>query len=581
MTRAGVPIFRRQFFTSGEPFARIGSGSLGGKAQGLVDIHEALRARFGSDPSPAVEVSIPASVVVTTEVFDAFLGQNRIHRQDLVKLSDERICQLFLQGDFPVEFLGDLRALAEEVRVPLALRSSSLLEDALYRPFAGVYGTKMIPNDQPDQDARFRKLVEVIKFVYATTFFEAARAYRETAVDDPHGEKMAVLIQEIVGQRHGDRFYPTVSGVARSFNYYPFPPARPLEGVVNLALGLGKTVVDGEVCWTYSPAHPAAPPPYGSPRDLLAGSQLHFWAVGMGRPREFNPIAETEHLVQAHLQDADYDGSLRWIASTYQPGSDRIVLGTAAPGPRVLNFGPLLVLEEIPFNPLVRELLAVCEQALGTPVEIEFALDLPRRGWAGARLGFLQVRPMVVSQAEIEVRTEEMDAPETVVASSTVLGNGRSDPIYDIVYVRPEAFDARLTPTLATQIAGLNAELAPQGRRYLLIGFGRWGSTDPWLGIPVQWGHISGACAIVEATMATINVEFSQGSHFFHNLSSFGVSYFSVPHAGGGRIDWDWLNSREALWETDLVRHVRLSEPLEARVDGRTGRGAISRQGPA
>ncbi|MBI3924982.1 MAG: hypothetical protein HY319_05535 [Armatimonadetes bacterium] len=581
MTLSGVPVFGRQFFASGEPFARIGSGSLGGKAKGLVGIHEALRARFGSDPCAPIEVTIPASVVITTEVFDAFMGRNRIKPAELTRLSDERISHLFLQADFPVEFLGDLRALAEEVRVPLALRSSSLLEDALYRPFAGVYGTKMIPNDQPDQDARFRKLIEVIKYVYSTTYFGAARAYRETAADDPHGEKMAVLIQEIVGERHGDRFYPTVSGVARSFNYYPFPPARREEGVVNLALGLGKTIVDGGVSWIYSPAHPAAPPPYGSLRDLLTGTQLHFWAVGMGRPREHNPIAETEHLVRAHLQDADYDGTLKWVASTYQAGVDRIVLGTATPGPRVLNFGPLLILDDIPFNSTVREMLTVCEQAMESPVEIELALNLPRRGSAGARLGFLQVRPMVVSNEEIEVQAGEMAAPETVIASSKVLGNGRRAPIRDIVYVRPEAFDARLTSTLVGQIAARNTELVQQGRRYLLIGFGRWGSADPWLGIPAQWGHISGACVIVEAMLSSMNIEFSQGSHFFHNLSSFGVSYFSVPHTGGARIDWDWLNSQEACWESELVRHVRLDEPLEARVDGRTGRGVISRTGAA
>ena len=459
------------------------------------------------------------------------------------------------------------------MHTPLAVRSSSLLEDALFEPFAGVYATKMIPNNQNDPDERFRRLVEAIKFVWASAFFKSAKSYIRATDHEVDTEKMAVILQEVVGRRHGDRFYPDISGVGRTYNFYPVGRARPEEGVVNLALGLGKTIVDGGITWTYSPAHPAAPPPYGSVRDLLKFSQLDFWAVNMGRPPEYDPIAETEYLLQADLTQAEYDGTLEQAASTYVAASDRLRMGIGSPGPRVLNFAPLLNLGEIPFNDLVKKLLSLCSDRIGGEVEIEFAVTLEKRN--KAKLGFLQVRPMVVSNELVVIEAEELESPTLLTASHSVMGNGADDSIRDVVYVKPDAFDAKSSRKIAAEIDRINRSLIDEGRHCLLIGFGRWGSSDPWLGIPVGWDQISSAKVIVEATLPTMNVDPSQGSHFFHNMTSFKVSYLSVPHDGRPGIDWDWLQGQEVAGETDHVRHIRLSRPLLVKVDGRTGRGGI------
>jgi hypothetical protein len=334
---------------------------------------------------------------------------------------------------------------------------------------------------------------------------------------------MAVVIQEVVGRRFNDRFYPHLSGVCRSYNYYPSGKARPKDGVVSLALGLGKTIVDGGVCWTYAPNLPGAQPPFASVQDMLKSTQVRFWAVNMGRPPDYDPINEAEYLLCPDLGEADLDGSLRLLASTYRPESDRLTPGCGVDGPRVINFAPLLQLHELPLNELLRALLALCEEALGNPVEIEFAMTMPGGPSEPGRLGFLQVRPMVVSDEVVEIDDRELADPELLVATEKAMGNGVVDSILDVVYVKPDTFEAKNTRAIAQEIERHNARLLDEGRPYLLIGFGRWGSSDPWLGIPVEWGQISGAKAIVEATLPQMNIEPSQGSHFFHNISSFHV----------------------------------------------------------
>ena len=492
-------------------------------------------------------------------------------------MSDDRIANAFQKSDLPFELLGDLRALIVQVRTPLAIRSSSLLEDARERPFAGVYATKMIPNNQADPDTRFRRLVEAIKFVYASTFFREARDYIRTTGMRLSDEKMAVIIQEVVGQRRGDRFCPVISGVARSYNFYPIAPARPEEGVATLALGLGKTIVDGGIGWTYSPAHPKKPPPFASMEQLIKSTQTEFWAVNMGRPPAYDPTSETEYLVRANLSDAERDGVLDLLASTYDFERDRVIPGIGADGPRILDFSPMLVQEQFPLNEVVKALLKAAEHAADAKVEIEFAITLQGGSLepVKARLGFLQLRPMVVSDQLVEVTAEDLSNSRAIVASEMVMGNGIADDIQDVVFVRPECFSPAETPAIALQLERINQELQAQHRRFLLIGFGRWGSSHPSLGIPVDWSQISGARAIVEATLQGMNVELSQGSHFFHNLSSFGASYFMVRHGGRHGINWDWLNQQAVVSETDLVRHVRLAKNLVVRIDGRTSRGVI------
>lgn len=571
-TSNDVPRFDRRFGAGSNTFVRIGEGGLGGKAAGLIVMEPALSA--ASSESASVEVVIPRLAVIATDHFDSFLAQDGLGETLAACEDDEEIARRCLRAELPTGLVGDLRALIGQVHTPLAVRSSSLLEDALDEPFAGVYATKMIPNNAYDPDLRWRKLAEAVKFVYASSHFREARDYIKATGLDPADEKMAVILQEVVGRPHRDRFYPHLSGVARSFNFYPSGHARPEQGVVHLALGLGKTIVDGGFSWPYSPAWPKARPPFSSPQETMSQTQTEFWAVHMGTPA-YDPLKETEYLVRCGLEDADSDGTLRWIASTYDAGSDRIVMGVNVPGPRILDFAPLLGLDEWGFNPVVQRLLQAAENAVGDRVEIEFALTFPDRRGSPARFGFLQVRPMAVSHELVEVTEEEMTGGDTLLASSRTMGNGVDATIRDVVYVRPEAFDPADSLEVAEEIERINRGLAEAGHPYVLIGFGRWGSTDPWLGIPVNWSQISAARVIVESGLPQVRIDPSQGSHFFHNITSFRIPYFTIRQDVDRAVAWDRLASLPAFVETRFVRHVRTTAPLEVRVDGRRGRGAV------
>ena len=567
--------FARHFFDPDRRLSRLGGGEVGGKARGLVLAHQVLAARRGELDALGFDVDVPALVVLGTDFFDGFLERNDLWRVIEEDPGDALLAQAFHRAALPAEMVGDLRSIAEEVRQPLAVRSSSRLEDALGQPFAGVYGTKMVPCNQLDPDARFRSLLDAIRFVWASTFSRAARAYLAATAHRGEREQMAVIVQEVAGRRSGERFYPDLSGVARSYSFYALGGARPEEGIVDLALGLGKTIVDGGLCWSFSPARPHAVPPFASARERMKSTQSEFWAIHVGAPPPYDPMAEAEYLVRADLATAERDGTLRFAASTYDPGSDRLFPGTGRVGPRVLDFAPILLHDELSLVPLLRRLLAACEAAVGAPVEVEFALSLVPG--ARPRFGFLQVRPLLRSSETVEVGEEDLAGPLTVVGSELALGNGERR-LEDVVYVVPEGFEGRLTPAIALEIERLNRPLVEAGRHYLLVGFGRWGSSDPWLGIPVRWDQIAGARAIVETTLPQMRPEPSQGSHFFHNLSSFAVLYLTVPAAGPGPgIDWAWLASQPEVARTEHVRHVRCRQPLLLRVDGRSRRGAVLR----
>jgi hypothetical protein len=550
---------------------REGREEIGGKAQGLLSVRQAI-AGIGSEHNVDAEftVDIPRMAVLGTSVFEAFIERNRLLEVALSDLPDERIAHAFQRADLPFEVLGDLRDLANRWTIPLAVRSSGWLEDATQRPFAGVYQTKMVPNHWHNPDTRFQKLVEAVKLVWASTFFKISKDYCKATGLCMENEKMAVILQEMVGKRHHSRFYPELSGVARSFNYYPVRPARPEDGVVSLALGLGKTIVDGAKCWTYSPAYPHRPPPFKSPQETLDETQNEFWVVNLGEPPEYNPIKETEYMQKADLLAAEQDGVLDYLASTFDVESERLSAGTGARGPRVLTFAPLLELDEFRFNRLVSDVLMGCEQALDGPVEIEFAATFDP-----FRFGFLQVRPMVVPSGSLQVTPEDLRRPGVVAASEMVLGNGILEDIQDIVYVIPERFDLKDTRQIAEELDQHNHRLVEENRPYLLIVFGRLGSLDPWLGIPVTWGQICGAKVVVEATRENVRVELSQGSHYFHNITNLGVIYFSMPFTHPHRVDWDWLERQPVFDEKPFTRHVRLPAPLKIKVDGRSGRGVI------
>ncbi len=552
----------------------MGKGSIGGKAQGLLNIKNVIEA-VNQQSQPDIITGIPTLSVVATEYFDIFMEQNDLYDLAFSNLRDDQIARAFQKASLPVQLVGDLRALISQVHTPLAVRSSSMLEDAMFEPFASVYKTKMIPNNHLDTDTRFRKLVEAIKYIYASTFFKDAKKYIQATQHTTADEKMAVVLQEVVGIRHEDRFYPQISGVARSHNFYPIGLAKPEDGVVDLALGLGKMVVDEGIAWTYSPKYPQANPPYNTLGELLKQSQSEFWAIYMGEPFMYDPIKEVEYMRKYDLSIAEEDETLGHIASTYRAQDDKIVMGIWEKGPRLLDFAPILKLNDIPLNGLIKSLLERCEDALGCLVEIEFAVTLGQRRGLPARFGFLQVRPMVVSTEIVEVHPEELTADKVLVASESALGNGSVDTIQDVVYVKPETFDVKHTKTIAKELEQMNHTLLESKNLYVLIGFGRWGSSDPSGGIPVNFAQISGAKVIVESTLPDMNFMLSQGSHFFHNITSFQVFYISLGHWDKHKIDWDWLNQQKTVSETGFIRHVKLSSPLRIKIDGRSSRGVI------
>ena len=547
-------------------------GSFGGKAHGLTFIHDRLDEAFGDGEFPDVEVFIPEMSIICTDVFDQFMRQNDLYEIAYSDTPDDRIGLAFQQADLPFHVLGSLQGLINRTRTPLAVRSSSLLEDKVKEPFAGIYATKIIPNNQFDPQVRFRRLIEAVKYVYASLFFRSAKEYMKVTGHSVQEEKMAVIVQKVHGRRYEDLFYPEISGVARSYNFYPQERARHEDGVVHLALGLGKTIVDGGISWSFSPARPHVKPPYRTVDELLKLTQTQFWAVNMGDPPEFNPLKETEYMVQKNITAAEGHDTLKYTASTYDPYAQRLTIGTAAPGPRVLTFGRILELEEIPLNKILIRLLEVCEQALGSPVEIEFAVTLNPH-----QLSFLQVRPMNVMKETIEIQDQEMENGKLLLASKNVLGNGQEQIVRDIIYVRPDRFQSKNTQKIAQQLKEWNRKLVDAERPYLLIVLGRLGTTDPWLGIPIRWGDVSGARAVVETTHENFNVVLSQGSHYFHNLTSLGVYYFSVPISSPYPIDWEWLEKQPAAAQTEHLRHVEVEQPLEIKVDGRKGTGVIKK----
>ena len=538
---------------------------IGGKAAGLLQAYSLITKLEPADFS-GVQIRIPEMVVIGTSVFDAFMQRNQLSDIAFSRVRDNRIAHAFQQASMPFEVLGDLRNLLGKWTMPLAIRSSGLLEDTLQQPFAGVYQTKMIPNNDFPFENRFQKLIEAIKYVWASTYFAVAKDYCRATNADIRDEKMAVIIQQLVGKRYGNRYYPELSGVTRSYNFYPFKPAQPQDGVVNLVLGLGKTVVDGGKTWTYSPKYPKSPPPFKSINELVQQTQTEFWAVNMSGDYDYNPIKETEYLQHENIITAEKDGALANLVSTFDLQNERLAIGQGLSGPPVLTFAPILQLETVPLNRLILMLLRWFE----LPVEIEFAqtFDPPV-------FNFLQVRPMKISNESYQISKEEMTDPHVLISTQTVLGNGVLTDVEDIIYVKRDNFNLKFSRQIAKELENHNNHLLEENRNYILIVFGRLGSLDPWLGIPVTWGQIGGARVIVETSQENFPIELSQGSHYFHNIINLDVKYFSVPSSQPIQINWEWLENQEVVKEYEFTRHVRSSKPLMVKVDGKTGQGII------
>jgi CheY-like chemotaxis protein len=579
--RGSIVAYSRYFHEDYSQFSIIGSGSIGGKARGLAFMDRILARYFDLGKFPGVAISIPRTLVLGTDVFDDFMRENDLLPQAVLDHSDSHMANLFIKASLPGKNVGDLRDFIKNVKVPLAVRSSSLLEDSLYQPFAGIYATKMLPNDQNGDDIRFLNLVNAIKFVYASTFFRQAKSYIASTPHRVEDEKMAVVIQPVVGRAHPECFYPDFSGVARSYNYYPVGQAKPEDGVVNVALGLGKTIVDGGVSLRFTPAFAGVLPQFASIKDMFQFSQRDFYAVAMRRLASLAFLEEDQYLVKYGLDKAEKDGVLENLASTYSRENDAVYDGVSLDGPRIINFAHILKSEIFPLARIVSDLLQLSSEAMNCAVEAEFAVTLDGANVFPAQFSLLQVRPLVVQDELVKVELDDGLRQSALCYSDRVLGNGVTEVIRDIVYVKPANFDAAHSPQIAGEVDRLNARLREAGVPYLLIGPGRWGSTDPWLGIPVKWGQISGVKVVVEACQPNMNVDPSQGSHFFQNMTSLRIGYFTVPmDRAHGFIDWPWLEAQPAVAETEHLKHVRLAAPLAVMIDGRKSQGVIVKPGP-
>ncbi len=570
--RTVIAEFDRANFDPSVGLTRIGGGSLGGKARGLAFGNRVLRASGIDRAFPEINIQVPPSIVFGTGTYDEFLQYEWIHEYATGPNPDEKILEMFLAAPFPRGAVADLRSFLRQVKYPLAIRSSSLLEDSLAQPFAGVYRTHFVANNDQNNDVRLERVKSAIKSVYASAFTTKAKDFLSMTSFRLEEEKMAVMVQELVGQQHGKNFYPDFAGVARSYNYYPEPGHAPEDGVAAVALGMGRTVVDGSPCLRFCPRYPRELVSFSSVDAALTNSQRAFWALDLDPDQRLKDLVA---LKQLPLEVAERDGALTFIGSTYLPDDDRIVDGISRAGVRLVSFAQVLKSGAYPLAEILRLLLERCEQGTGAPVELEFAGNLGRRG-VRPQFSFLQLRPLAVNSERDAVKIGEVEPGSLLCESKRVLGNGRIQGIRDIVVVDIDTFDRLRSVEIVAEVARFDAWLRGQGRPYALIGVGRWGSADPFLGIPVTWNQISGARVIVESGFKDLRVDPSQGTHFFQNLSSSQVGYFTVnPDAEGELVDWSWLKAHPAEESTEFTRRLRLAAPLEVRLSASERRGVI------
>jgi CheY-like chemotaxis protein len=575
------------FNPSESSFLRIGSGSLGGKARGLAFVRHLLRKSRITRRFPGIRISVPPAVVLATDVFDQFVTENNLLDFALHCEDDAEIQRKFLDAPLSTALNEDLKSFLAAVDHPLAVRSSSLLEDSQYQPFTGVYETFMLGNQQTNSDDRLTALSEAIRRVYASTFSRHAKAYVRATPYRLEEEKMAVILQQVVGTPHEQRFYPDFSGVVRSRNFYPVPPMTFEDGIAAVALGLGRAVVDGGKCLTFCPRYPRNLVQFSSVEDILANSQSEFWALELDGASEGRPGHWQER--RFSLDAAESDGTLQAVASTYSRDNHAVYDGMSRAGARIVSFAPMLKHGTFPLAEILDVLVRAGEDALGHPVEIEFAVRLPQQagpvsGQAtigqvsgqAAEFGFLQIRPLTLARDSEDLTLDDVRPERLICLSSKVLGNGRIENLHDVVVVDSQRFERSRSQEVAQAVAQFNRLLNGANRPYLLIGVGRWGSNEPWLGIPVEWDEISGARVIVEAGFHDFRVTPSQGSHFFQNLTAFQIGYFTVnPDAGEGSIDWQWLTEQPAVGEQGCVRHLQFAEPIRVVMNSHTSQGVI------
>ena len=569
-----VAVYQKERFDEYSNFARIGDGSLGGKGRGLAFIG-AMEKRYPKLEHDHFAVTIPKTVVICTDIFDEFMETNELYPVALSDVDDETILKYFLRASLPARLIEDLMAFFDVVKSPIAVRSSSLLEDSHYQPFAGIYSTYMVPKLEDKYDM-LRTLSDAIKAVYASVFYRDSKAYMTATSNLIDQEKMAIVLQEVVGNRYNDRFYPTISGVARSLNFYPIGNEKAEDGIANIALGLGKYIVDGGQTLRFSPRHPHNILQMSTMDFALRETQTRFYALDLKNLADQFSVDDSFNLLRLNLKDADADGSLKFIVSTYDPYDQVIRDGYYPGGRKILSFVNVLQHEVFPLADTLDQILHVGQDEMGRPIEIEFAVNIDPQNPGFATFYLLQVRPIVDNKEVMEEDLTLVEQEDTILTSTSVLGHGIVTDVQDIIYVKTGAFCSSNNQSIAYDIEKMNRQFTGEEKNYVLVGPGRWGSSDSWLGIPVKWPHISNARVIVECGLENYRVDPSQGTHFFQNLTSFGVGYFTInPFKGDGWFDEGYLNSLPAVEETEYLRHVRFDKPVVIKMDGKKSLGVV------
>ena len=569
-----VAVFRRDRFDRYSNFARIGEGSLGGKGRGLAFIDNIVKHHPELNQFDNATVMIPKTVVLCTDLFEEFMDHNNLYQLALSDADDAVILDAFRRATLPASLEGDILTFIEATSSPIAVRSSSLLEDSHYQPFAGIYNTYMVPLLE-NRHRMLSMLCDAIKGVYASVFFKDSKAYMQATRNVIDQEKMAVILQEVVGRQYGDRYYPSMSGVGRSLNYYPIGDERAEEGIVNLALGLGKYIVDGGQTLRICPHHPGKVLQMSDTEMALRETQTRFYALDLKNMGENFSVDDAFNLLKLSVREADKDGALQYLASTYNPTDQVIYPGVYPEGRKIISFVGVLEHDVVPLPHLLREVLRLGQEAMRRPVEIEFAVEIDATT-RSCVFYLLQIRPMVDVKSDVHINLSEI-RPETILLqSNNALGHGQMDDITDVVYVKTDGYNAGNNPLIAEEISRINAKFLDRGEHYVLVGPGRWGSSDSWLGIPVKWPNISAARIIVEAGLTNYRVDPSQGTHFFQNLTSFGVGYFTINDFNGdGVYNRAVLDALPAVEETAHVRHVRFPRALSIKVDGKKKLGYV------
>ena len=571
-----VTDFSRDQYDGHAEFLRIGKGSLGGKGRGLAFINNLVNRHPTNNAFPGTRISVPRSAVICTDAFDQFMEINQLTEFALGEHSDEEIIAAFTSATMPQELEEDLKSYLAIADYPLAVRSSSLLEDCHYQPFAGIFDTHFLPNNQPLLEDRLERLLVAIKLIYASVYFRNAKHYTEATGNRTEEEKMAVILQKIVGKNRGGHFYPVLSGMARSYNFYSVGHIKPDDGIAYTALGLGKTIMEGENCLFFSPANPQVLPQFSTPQDYLKNTQHEFFAVDMKNPSVFPETGGEVGLVKLKMAETEQHGVLKFIGSTYSPDNDRIYPGIGRKGARIITFDPILKSKIFPLGEILQYLLKLGSGAMNVPVEVEFAAEISSDPDRPHEFRFLQIRPMMVETSFEDVSVYDGEDQQIFCKSDQALSNGRIEGIRDIVFVRSDNFERANMIHMADQVGEYNQKLKDKNLPYILVGPGRWGTSDRWLGIPTKWDQVSSARVIIEADYGDFVVEPSFGTHFFQNLITFSIAYLTINSASKYNFfDWEWLNSIKPVSETEYVRHVRLEQPLNILIDGRNGKAVI------